>query len=124
MVTLIIIGFKESSFIKVISILIGLFFVFFSIPILFIYFLVCTTSYDNIYENMHYYCEKHYEIYAYSAGAMDGFHYGLGKHYVFIDYNDIIYMSYDGRREVSEKEYRNYLNTHNCKLVGDVNEFK
>ncbi len=130
MITLIIIGFMENKFIKIISILITLFFIVFSKLLLFVYLL----SFDigiseekgrnDIYDDMHYYCENNYEIYSYSQGAMDRFHYSIGKHYEFLNINDIIYISYNERNEVSHKEYNSYLNTHKCKLVGDVNGFK
>lgn len=128
--TLIAIGFMESNFIKVISVLITLFFVVFSMPLLFVYLLAYGTGIskesgrNDIYDDMHYYCENNYEVYSYSAGAMDSFHYSIGKHYEFLDIDGIIFISYNERNEVSQEEYNNYLNTHKCKLVGDVNGSK
>lgn len=130
MFTLIIIGFMESNFIKVISILITIFYVMFSMPLLFAYLLTFGTGIseesgrNDIYKDMHYFCENNYEVYSYSAGAMDKFHYSIGKHYEFLDINGIIYISYNERNEVSQGEYANYLNAHNCKLVGDINGSK
>lgn len=130
MMTLIVIGFMKNNFIKVISIIITLFFVVFSMPLLFVYLLAFGTSLseeqdrNDIYDDMHYYCENNYEVYSYSAGAMDRFHYSIGKHYEFLDIDGIIYVSYNERNEVSEEKYDNYLNTHKCKLVGDVNGSK
>lgn len=130
MITLIIIGFLESNFIKVMSILITLFFAVFSMPLLFVYLLAFGTGIseesdrNDIYDDMHYFCDNNYEVYSYSAGAMDRFHYSIGKHYEFLDIDDIIYISYNERNEVSQEEYENYLNTHKCKLVGDVNGSK
>lgn len=130
MITLIIIGFMESNFIKVISILIILFFAVSLVPLLFAYLLIFGTDISEetgrnyIYNDMHYFCENNYEVYSYSAGAMDRFHYSIGKHYEFIYINDIIYISYNERKEVSQEEYDNYLNTHKCRLVGDVNGSK
>lgn len=130
MITLISIGFMESNFIKVISVLIILFFVVFSMPLLFVYLLAYGTGIseesgrNDIYDDMHYYCEKNYEVYSYSAGAMDSFHYSIGKHYEFLDIDGIIFISYNEQNEVSQEEYNNYLNTHKCKLVGDVNGSK
>ena len=130
MIILITIGFMESNFIKVISILITLFFAVFSMPLFFLYLLAYGTGIseesgrNDIYDDMHYFCENNYEVYSYSAGAMDRFHYSIGKHYEFLDINGIIYISYNERNEVSQKEYDNYLNTHKCKLVGDVNGSK
>ena len=130
--TLIAIGFMESNFIKVISVLITLFFVVFSMPLLFVYLLAYgigiseESGRNDIYDDMHYYCENNYEVYSYSAGAMDSFHYSIGKHYEFLDIDGIgiIFISYNERNEVSQEEYNNYLNTHKCKLVGDVNGSK
>ena len=130
MIILITIGFMESNFIKVISILITLFFAVFSMPLFFLYLLAYGTGIseesgrNDIYDDMHYFCENNYEVYSYSASAMDRFHYSIGKHYEFLDINGIIYISYNERNEVSQKEYDNYLNTHKCKLVGDVNGSK
>ena len=130
MIILIAIGFMGSNFIKVISILITLFFVVFSKLLLFVYLLTFgfgiseELGRNDIYYDMHYFCENNYEVYSYSAGAMDGFHYSIGKHYEFLDIDGIIYISYNDRNEVSQKEYNNYLNTHKCKLAGDVNGSK
>lgn len=130
MITLIVIGFMESNFIKIVSIFIALFFVVFSLPLFFVYLLAFGTSIseesgrNDIYENMHYYCKNNYEVYSYSAGAMDRFHYSIGKHYEFLDINGIINISYNERNEVSQEEYNEYLNTHKCKLVGDMNGSK
>ena len=129
-ITLIAIGFIESNFIKVISILITLFLIVFSIPLSFVLILTYGTNMSeeldrsDIYENMHYHCENNYEVYSYSAGAMDRFHYSIGKYYESLNIDDIIYISYNERNEVSQEEYNNYLNTHKCKLVGDVNGSK
>ena len=127
---LIAIGFMESNFVKVISVLITLFFVVFSMPLLFVYLLRYgagigeESGRNDIYDDMHYYCENNYEVYSYSAGAMDRFHYSIGKYYEFLNIDGIIYISYNERNEVSQEEYSNYLYTHKCKLVGDVNESK
>lgn len=129
-ITLIAIGFMESNFIKIISIPITLFFVVSSMPLLFIYLLTYGTGIseesgrNDIYDDMHYFCENNYEAYSYSAGAMDSFHYSIGKHYEFLNIDGIIFISYNERNEVSQEEYNNYLNTHKCKLVGDVNGSK
>lgn len=130
MIILIAIGFMESNFIKVLSILIGLFFVVFSMPLFFAFLLTYGTGIseesgrNDVHDDMHFYCENNYEVYSYSAGAMDRFHYSVGKHYEFLDIDGIIYISYNERKEVSQEEYNNYLNTHKCKLVGDVSGSK
>ena len=128
MITLISIGFMESNLIKVISIIITIIISIVALPLFYLFILVFALSggsRDNqIYEDTHYYCNNT-EIYSYSAGAMDSFHYSIGKHYVILDFNDIIYISYNKQRnEVSQKEYSEYLKIHKCKLVGDVNGFK
>jgi len=129
MITLISIGFIESNLIKIISIIITIIISIIALPLFYLFILVFALSggsRDNqIYEDTHYYCSNNTEIYSYSAGAMDRFHYSMGKHYVILDFNDIIYISYNEQRnEVSQKEYSEYLKTHKCKLVGDVNGFK
>lgn len=128
MITLIVIGFLGSNFIKLLSILITIFFATFSMPLFFSYLLVFGTNVNeekernDIYDSAHYYCENNYEVYSYSAGAMDGFHYSIGKYYEFFDIDGILSISYSERNEVSREEYNNYLNTHHCKLVGDIHE--
>lgn len=130
MIILIAIGFMENNFIKNISILITLFFVAFSMPLLFAYLFAYGTGIseekgrNDIHDDMHYFCENNYEVYCYSGGAIDSFHYSIGKHYEFLDIDGIIFISYNERNEVSQEEYSNYLNTHKCKLVGDVSGSK
>lgn len=130
MIVLMITGFMESNIIKVITIFITAFFIIFSMPILFIYLLSFGTNLNDekgrndIYPDKHYYCTNDYEVYAYSAGAMDGFHYSIGKYYDFINIDDIIYVSYNERNEVSKDEYENYLVNHECYLMGDINEYR
>lgn len=129
MITIISIGFIESNIIKIISIIITIIISIAALPLFYLFIFVFALSggsRDNqIYEDTHYYCNNNTEIYSYSAGAMDSFHYSIGKHYVILDFNDIIYISYNEQRnEVSQKEYSEYLKTHKCKLVGDVNGFK
>ena len=124
------IGLIDSMFMRVFAIIIGLIVSIFFLPLFFIFLLCFGTSMseesgrNDIYEDMHYYCEKNYEVYSYSAGAMDKYHYSIGKHYEFLDIDGIIFISYNERNEVSQEEYNNYLNTHKCKLVGDVNGSK
>ena len=121
------IGLKESKFMKVFAIIIALIVSIFFLPFWFIFLLCFGTSMseetgrNDIYKDMHYYCENNYEVYSFSQGAMDGFHYSIGKHYEFLDIDGIIYISYNKRNEVSKEKYENYLKTHKCKLVGDIN---
>ena len=124
------IGLSESKFMKIFAVIIALIVSIFFLPFFFIFIMIMGTSMseelggNDIYDDMHYFCENNYEVYSYSAGATDRFHYSIGKHYEFFDINGIIYISYNERNEVSKEEYDNYLNTHKCKLVGDVNESK
>ncbi len=124
------IGLIDSMFMRVFSIIIGLIVSIFFLPLFFVFLLCFGTSMSeesgrsDIYEDMHYYCENNYEVYSYSAGAMDRFHYSIGKYYDILDINGIMNISYNERSEVSQEEYNNYLNTHKCKLFGDVNGFK
>lgn len=97
MITLVIIGFKGSNFIKVISALILLFFLIFSTPLLFFYIFIFGSGINeevgrnDIYSDTHYFCNNNYEVYSYSAGAMDGYHYSIGKHYEFLHIKNIIH---------------------------------
>lgn len=129
-VILCVIGFKENKFIKIITILIMLFiFIFF--PLLLLGFLLTfgtdlneEQGINDIYENMHYYCEDNYEVYSYSAGATDGFHYSIGKHYDILNIDDIIHISYNERNKTTKQEYETYLKTHHCRLVGVDDGYK
>lgn len=124
------VAFFESRFMKIFAIIIALILSVFFLPFFFIFLMCFGTSISeesgrsDIYEDMHYYCENNYEVYSYSKGAMDSFHYSIGKHYEFLDIDGIIYISYNERNEVSNEAYNDYLNTHRCKLVGDVNGSK
>ena len=97
-------GFMESNFIKIMSfvlplLLFILLFIFLP-PLIFGY--IATFGFglseeknmNDIYSDMHYYCDDNYEVYAYSSGALDKFHYSIGKHYEFLNIDDIIYISY------------------------------
>lgn len=120
----------DSKFMRVFAIIITLIVSIFFLPLFFIFLLCFGTSMNeesgrnDIYKDMHYYCENNYEVYSFSQGAMDKFHYSIGKHYELLDIDDIIYISYNERNEVSQEEYDNYLKTHKCKLVGDINGFE
>ncbi len=128
MLTLIVTGFIENHCIKVITILITTFFAIFSIPLFFyifaFIFVFGLTSDDYIYDD-HYYCENNFEVYSYSAGAMDEFHYNIGRHYEILDIDNIIYIFYDNiGKEVPEEEYDDYLKNHKCRLASDVDGSK
>lgn len=130
MMILCIIGFRKNNFIKVITTLIAAFILIFSPPLLFGFLLTFGTDLNeeqelnDIYGNMHYYCEENYEVYSYSAGAFDGFHYSIGKHYDILNIDDIIHISYNERNEITKQEYETYLKNHHCRLVGENNGYK
>lgn len=129
-IILCIIGFQESNLIKTISIFILIITLTYSLPLLFVFLLEFGTELDEdvhmnkIYEDTHYYCNKNYEIYSYSNSAGDVFHYSIGKHYDFLNINDIIHITYNEQNEVKKYDYNNYLKKHKCRLVGGINESK
>ena len=121
-------GFMESHFIKFISILLVILCCIFILPVLVLFTLMFNVGLlsldeDNsasiIYEDMHYYCDNNNEVYAYSGGAMDRYHYSIGKHYEFLNIKGIISISYGVRNDKTETEYEEYLKKHTCKLVDD-----
>lgn len=129
-IILCIIGFQESNLIKTISIFILIITLTYFLPLLFVFLLEFGTELDEdvymnkIYEDTHYYCNKNYEIYSYSNSAGDVFHYSIGKHYDFLNINDIIHITYNEQNEVKKYDYDNYLKKHKCRLVGGINESK
>ncbi len=129
-IILCIIGFIENNFIKIISILIIIYLFIFFLPLYFGLMLTFGINLDedkyrnDIYPDMHYYCNNNYEAYAYSSGAMDSFHYSIGKYYDILNYNDIIKIVYRERNEKTLEEYTNFINNNNCKLVGGIDESK
>lgn len=128
-ITLIVIGFEESNFVKVVTILTEIFififtFVFPIFPILL--FILIRVDIDRgkemygVYEETHYYCDNNYEVYAYSSGAWDGAHYSIGKHYEIINIGDIIYINYNRKQKnISEQEYKDYIKNNNCHLISN-----
>lgn len=129
-IILCIIGFQESNLIKTISLFILIITLTYFLPLLFVFLLEFGTELDGdvymnkIYEDTHYYCNKNYEIYSYSNSAGDVFHYSIGKHYDFLNINDIIHITYNEQNEVKKYDYDNYLKKHKCRLVGDINGSK
>lgn len=123
-------GFMEKHSIKIISVLIVIFGYIFFLPLFFVFLLAFGTGLDeesgmnDIYDDMHYYCNNNYEVYSYSAGAMDSFRYSIGKHYEILNISGIINISYNERNEKTQDEYETYLEIHNCELVGDKNGSK
>lgn len=129
MITLIVIGFRENDFIKVIGILTTLFififtFVFPILPVLLFALILVDVDRGKemygVYEETHYYCDNNYEVYVYSASAMDGFHYNIGKYYEILNINDIIYINYNHKQKsISEQEYKDYIKNNNCHLISN-----
>ena len=124
MTTLMITGFIESTLIKIISTIIVIIFITFFIPLCFAYLLIFGPGVEDInksdiYESSHYYCDNNYEIYSFSKGGMDSFHYSIGKHYEIVNINNILHISYSERKEKSREEYHSHLKNHNCRLVED-----
>lgn len=74
---------------------------------------------SDIYEDTHYYCDNNYEVYAFSAGAMDRFHYSVGKHYEIINIKGL-YVRYSKRNETTYAEYLNTIEKYNGRLVGEI----
>lgn len=110
-----IIGMVSPGFVRIFSfIIMGIILCF--LPFIFIYNILGN---DDIYEDTHYFCDGNYEIYSYSSGAFDGFHYSIDQHYEFINVDGIIEIDYRERSKVSLEEYNDFLKTHSCKLVGD-----
>lgn len=109
--------------VKIIPVFVVIFIYICSLPLFFIFLFIGLDG-KSIYDDTHYYCDNNYEIYVYSAGAMDSFHYSIGKYYEILNINGIINISYKKQDEKTQDEYEEYLETHNCKLVGDINESK
>lgn len=118
---LIIVGFLESNFIKVLAVLLSIFIFMFNFQLMFAFIIIfgIKKGGNGIYPSMHYYCENNYDVYAYSASAMDEFHYSIGKHYEILNINGIINLSYDIRNEKSQHEYEEFIRKHDCRLVGE-----
>lgn len=123
MINLIIIGFMESNFVKVITILIAIFIIKFFVPLQFAFLIFFVTDggklMNDVYEETHYYCDNNYEAYAYSSGAWDSAHYSIGMHYEILNIDDIIHINYNKRNEKSEQEYKDYIKNNNCNLIGN-----
>lgn len=125
-ITFIIVGIIESKINQIAIILVGVIFAVFHPVILFYILFLILESNDNssIYEDTHYHCDNNYNVYAYSGGAMDSFHYNISKDYEILNIDGIITIIYDKRNEKSYEEYNNFINNHNCKLVGEIHESK
>lgn len=127
LVILILTDISNSKFIQITTIIINIIILIFHIPLLFFIIILVFNEIDqnaDIYEDTHYYCKNNYEAYSYSAGAMDDFHYSIGKHYEILNVDGIITISYNKRNEKTEEEYKNFIKNNKCKLVGAENGSK
>lgn len=127
LIILIVVGFKESNYIKVMAFFVPSVFILLSFPILLVFVLAFGNGEErglgDIYIDSHYICKNNYEAYAFSK-AMDGYGYSIGKYYDFYKKGDIIYIKYSERNEVSYQKYNNYIKKNGCKLAGDINGLK
>ena len=129
-ITLLITGFKDN---KIIFVLLILFLIKFAPLIFFILLFISSdngefgpTNKNLVYEDTHYYCNNNYESYAFSAGAMDSYHYYIGKNYKILNIDGIINVIYKGGNVVSKEEYEKYNKNklNNCKTKGVKYGFK
>lgn len=125
-IAFIIASLSESKINQITIILVGVIFAVFH-PVILLYIFIVILGLNNsssIYEDTHYHCEDNYNVYAYSGGAMDKFHYNISQYYEILNAYDIITIIYDKRNETSYEEYNNYIKNHNCKLVGETHGSK
>lgn len=144
-VVFLVLGFMESNYFKVVSIMfltfIAIFFFKYYQQWPFAYLVafdkkrltqeLTIQKYNKIDDKL-YYCENNYKVHSYVAldlktihdpnEDVEIFHYFIGKHYEILSMNPIINISYDNRKEFSIKDYEKYLNSHKCTLVGVDNE--
>ncbi len=120
---LLIIGFKESLFIKIVSICSIVFSVIFFLPTLFIFMFTFGESLDGtvlenqIYEEQHYLCSGNTEVFVASGGAFDMFHYYKGNFYKIVNIDDIININVRFSHETSEDKYEEEIKNNKCVLV-------
>lgn len=112
-----VLNFKDNKVIKVLSIICSTTIILYIQGILFVILLTVFNG-NEIYEDTHYYCNNNYEIYYYSGGAMDSFHYSVVKRYKIIEFNNIIKIVYNKNIGNSLEEYNKVLENMECKLVG------
>lgn len=121
---LLVIGFKESIFIKIVSICSIVFGALFFYPIICVHILAFgIRSLDEplleseIYEDTHYLCNDSTEVFVASAGAFDKFHYYKGNFYKIINIDDIININIRFSHETSEDKYEEEIKNNKCVLV-------
>lgn len=94
-------------------------FLFFS-PLLFFTLLIILPVLDGsdmIYPETHYYTDDGRELFVYSAGAMDGFHYCVGRGFEIIDLGQTLKFYYRDVQSVNKHEYEQVKGTANCTLA-------
>lgn len=69
---------------------------------------------NDISKDYYYLCEDNISSYRYSGSAKDSYHYSIGKYYEIARIDNLIYIAYDERNEVSQKEYKKYIAEHEC----------
>lgn len=68
----------------------------------------------HIYPEMHYYCDDDIEVYAFSGGATDSYHYNLDHRFEFKITHDLN-LIFTYRKSLDGDTYSNYIYEHDCK---------
>ena len=69
---------------------------------------------NDISKDYYYLCDNNVSSYRFSGSANDSYHYSIGKYYEIVKINNLLYIAYDERNEVSQKEYKKYIAEHKC----------
>lgn len=77
-----------------------------------------------IYKNQHYYCNNNYEVFSFSAGAGDSYHFEIRKKHNILNINGIIQIVYNYEKIITKDEFDKYKIEHKCELKGDINGLK
>ena len=92
----------------------------FLVPAIIVSHLFIGTRYDknfmrnDISKDYYYLCDNNVSSYRFSGTANDSYHYSIGKYYEIVKINNLLYIAYDERNEVSQKEYKKYIAEHEC----------
>lgn len=92
----------------------------FLVPAIIVSHLFIGTRYDknfmrnDISKDYYYLCDNNVSSYRFSGTANDSYHYSIGKYYEIVKINNLLYIAYDERNEVSQKEYKKYIAEHKC----------
>ena len=92
----------------------------FLVPAIIVSHLFIGTRYDknfmrnDISKDYYYLCDNNVSSYRFSGTANDSYHYSIGKYYEIVKINNLLYIAYDERNEVSQKEYEEYIAEHKC----------